>query len=90
MLTDYGKKVKIKMIEKGLTLDDLAKEIGVSKQYISKVLNNESCDIAYIIGAIDSKLGTNYDGHGTDLYVYKEIKKIERAVGFSIRYNFVK
>lgn len=39
--TKYGKSVKYRLIENGMTASELAKEIGTSPQYLSKMLLGE-------------------------------------------------
>lgn len=37
--TPIGRQIKKRLIDKGMTLQDLAVEVGASKQYISHIIN---------------------------------------------------
>ncbi|MGL4791749.1 MAG: helix-turn-helix domain-containing protein [Anaerotignaceae bacterium] len=47
-LTPFGKKVKKKLIEKGMTTAELADGIGTSRSYLSQVLYGKKGDSEYI------------------------------------------
>lgn len=40
-LTDFGKEIKIRLIEKNMTQVELAELLGTTKQYLGKILYGE-------------------------------------------------
>lgn len=46
--TPYGKDVKCKLVEKGMTQKDLASQVGTSKQYLDKILFGERAGNMYL------------------------------------------
>ena len=47
-LSSFGKKVKMKLIEREMTVSDLAKEIGTSRSFLSQMLYGDKKGYEYI------------------------------------------
>lgn len=56
--SEIGKRIKILRTEKGITLDQLAKQTGFTKGYLSKVEKSEKSPPVSTLGRIASTLGT--------------------------------
>lgn len=46
--TAYGRKVKKRLIDMGMTQADLAAELGVSRQYICRILSGDRSGLKYL------------------------------------------
>jgi len=56
--TDIGARVRLIRLEKGLTLDDLARQSGVSRAMISRIERGEANPTAQLLARLCSALGT--------------------------------
>lgn len=59
MKIKLGAKIKKNRLEKGMTLDELALKIGITKSYLSKIENNKSQPILSTLVKIASSLKIN-------------------------------
>jgi len=56
--SDIGKRIKLHRTEKGITLDQLARQTGFTKGYLSKVEKSEKAPPVSTLGIIAGTLGT--------------------------------
>lgn len=47
-VTDFGKKVVMRLIEKGMTQTELAERLGCTKQYLYKILSGQRSGKKYV------------------------------------------
>lgn len=47
-LTPFGKEVKKKLIDKGMTQVQLADRLGIGKQYLTKIMNGSRSGAKYV------------------------------------------
>lgn len=47
-MTDFGKKVVMRLVEKGMTQTELAERLGCTKQYLYKILSGQRSGKKYV------------------------------------------
>jgi len=81
--SDIGRRIKLYRTEKGITLDQLAKQTGFTKGYLSKVEKSEKAPPVSTLGLIAGTLGTTISvllGEESNATPISLVKKGERPL----------